>query len=208
MKIQEKVYEQGKIAVNAVVFTIQNNDLFVYLDIREKEPFKDSLELPGGLLLPDETAEGTLFRKLKDIGQKDIFFQQFYTFTSPKRDPRGRTISIGFIALLSPDKILHTENFYQLSSLSKLAFDHQEIMNMAVKYLEQNTDSLVRQFMPDFFPLNDLQRVYEVIRQKKLDNRNFRKKVLDSGILKKIKKTQKNVAHRPATLYKFTTKIK
>lgn len=207
MRIQEKVYEQGKIAVNAVVFTIQNSSLFVYLDVREKEPYKNLFELPGGLLLAGETAERTLARKLKDIGQENIFFQQFYTFTAPKRDPRGRTISIGFIALLSPDKILHTENFYQLSNLSKLAFDHQEIINMAVKYLEQNTDSLVRQFMPDFFPLNDLQRVYEVIGQKKLDNRNFRKKVLDSGILKKIKKTQKNVAHRPATLYQFTTNI-
>lgn len=207
MKTQKmQNYEQGRIAVDPVIFTIKDQDLYVYLNIREKNPFKNFSELPGGLLAPNETAEETLSRKLKSvIGKSNLFFQQFYTFTKPKRDPRIRTVSIGFIALVSQDKISNTKNFHKLSELPKLAFDHQEIINRAVEYLKQNIDTqIVRQFMPSFFPLNDLQRVYEVIGQKKLDNRNFRKKVLDSGIVKKIKKVQKSVAHRPATLYQFT----
>lgn len=208
MKVQkQQSYEQGRIAIDPVIFTIKNQTLLVYLNTREKDPYKNTAELPGGLLLPNETAEGTLARKLKDIiGPDNIFFQQFHTFTKPKRDPRGRTISIGFIALLPPDKISNVQNFYQLKNLPKLAFDHKEIIKMATDYLKQNTVSFAKQFMPNFFPLNDLQMVYEVIGQQKLDNRNFRKKILDSEILERVKEIQVNVAHRPATLYKFCKK--
>lgn len=209
MKIQKtQSYEQGRIAVDPVIFTIKNQKLLLYLNIREKNPYKGLPELPGGLLLSNETAEKTLARKLKNIiCANNVFFGQFYTFTKPNRDPRGRTVSIGFIALISSDKISKLEHFYDLDKLPKLAFDHQEIVNKAVEYLKRNLDhQIVKQFMPAYFPLNDLQMIYEVIGQKKLDNRNFRKKVLDSGVVKKIREIQKNVAHRPATLYQFISK--
>lgn len=198
-------YEQGRIAVDPVIFTIKEGKLWVHLNTREKEPFKDQAELPGGLLLRNETADETLKRKLKTIiGTNDVFFEQFYTFTKPQRDPRTRTVSIGFITLIPQRKITNTKNFYRLDSLPRLAFDHQEIINEAFAYMKQNLNNkIVRQFMPASFPLNELQTVYEVISLKKLDNRNFRKKILASGMVKKIKKIQKNVAHRPASLYKF-----
>lgn len=200
-----KNYENSKIAVNAVIFTIKDQKLLVYLLERENKPFQKYLELPGGLLHPQETAEETLARKLTDIvGTKKIFFQQFYTFTDPQRDPRDRAISIGFIALLSSEKISSYKDFYSVKTLSELAFDHREIINKAIKYLKQNIDSqFANQLMPDFFPLNDLQTVYEVVGGKKLDNRNFRKKILSSEIVEKAKIVQKNVNHRPASLYRF-----
>lgn len=198
-------YEEGKIAVDAVIFTVKNGELLVCLNKRDKPPFAGMQELPGGLLLKSETAEETLSRKLKEItGIQKIFFQQFYTFTSPKRDPRGRTVSVGFIALVSQDKLSELDNFYSLKSLPKLAFDHKEIIGKAKAYLSTNMESkLVKEFLPDVFPLNDLQTVYEVIGGKKLDNRNFRKKMLSSGFVKQVRETQKGVAHRPAALYKF-----
>lgn len=203
-------YENAKIAVNAVIFIIKDKRLMVYLAERENEPFQKSLELPGGLLHPQETAEETLSRKLKDVvGVKNIFFQQFHTFTDPKRDPRDRAISIGFMALLSNEKVSDFKNFYQVEALPKLAFDHREIIKGAVEYLEQNIESqFANQLMPEFFPLNDLQVVYEVVEGKKLDNRNFRKKILSSGAVKKAKIVQKNVNHRPASLYQFIKKSK
>src|SRR5689334_22823580 len=125
MQKQMNRYEEGRIAVDSVIFTIKDQTLLVYVHTREKDPYKDLAELPGGLLLPDETAEETLARKLKDVtGDSDVFFEQFYTFTDPQRDPRKRTISIGFIALLSADKIVNAENFYKVTKLPKLAFDH------------------------------------------------------------------------------------
>lgn len=204
-KKKSLTYEIANIAVNAVIFIIKDQKLWVYLSTREKTPFQNLLELPGGLLHPRETAEITLARKLKDItGAKNHFFQQFHTFTNPNRDPRSRIISIGFIALLAYDKISNLKNFHEVSALPKLAFDHKEIIDHAVKYLKLNIDSqFVDQLMPKSFPLNELQVVYEVIEGKKLDNRNFRKKVLNSGLIQKAKTVQKNVNHRPASLYHF-----
>lgn len=192
-------------AVDAVIFTIKGTELFVYLNFREKAPFKGLLEIPGGLLSSQETAEDTLKRKLINVlGIKAVFFQQFYTFTKPNRDPRGRVVSIGFIALASSDKLSDITHLYPLNSLPRLAFDHKEIIEKARLYLKQNIESqLVKEFMPKIFPLNDLQKVYEVIGGKKLDNRNFRKKILNSGTVTKVNKKQEYVNHRPATLYRF-----
>jgi 8-oxo-dGTP diphosphatase len=201
-------YESGSIAVDAVICTIKDETLLVYLNSREKDPYKGMFELPGGLLLQDESAEEALGRKLEDVlGLQEIFFQQFHTFTQPDRDPRGRTISIGFIALVAQDQIRDHNYYYPVDQLPRMAFDHKEIIDKAVVYLKENLDNqLVRQFMPQFFPLNDLQKVYEVLGQKSLDNRNFRKKVLVSGIVKKASKVQKDVPHRPASLYIFSPK--
>lgn len=209
MKEKNKNYEFANIAVNAVIFTIKDKKLLIYLQTREKDPFKNCLELPGGLLHKKETAQETLVRKLKNITElKNYPLHQFQTFTDPKRDPRSRTISIGYIALLSPEKITSLKNFYPINSLVKLAFDHQEIVKSATKFLKQNINNqLIQELMPSSFPLNDLQIVYEVISQKKIDNRNFRKRILNSNLLQKAKTIQKNVNHRPASLYQFASKI-
>ncbi len=208
MKMKQKeglMYETAKVAVNAVIFSIKDQRLMVYLNKREKEPFLNYLELPGGLLHPKETADETLLRKLKGVfGIKKQYFWQFHTFTDPKRDPRNRTISIGYIALVSNIKSADLEYFYPINALPKLAFDHEKIINKASEFLKKNIDNrLISQLVPKVFPLNDIQTVYEVISQKKMDNRNFRKKILNSGVIKKVKVVQKNVKHRPASLYQF-----
>ncbi|MFH1638349.1 MAG: NUDIX domain-containing protein [Candidatus Woesearchaeota archaeon] len=201
----DKPYELARVAVDAAILTIHNRKLHVLLYKREKEPFKGKLELPGGLLLNDETAEETLKRKLKEtIGPGNIFFSQFCTFTKPSRDPRGRTISIGFIALINKERIRDMEHWHDCSALSGLAFDHKEIISMAESYLKENISSIIiKQFMPKEFPLNKLQDVYEEIEGKQYDNRNFRKKVLNSGLVVETRNIEKDVSHRPAKLFRF-----
>ncbi|MBN1157632.1 NUDIX hydrolase [Candidatus Woesearchaeota archaeon] len=201
----EKDYEKARIAVDAVIFTVQDKSLKVLLHAREKEPFKDKKELPGGLIRGNETAEDTLKRKLQEIiGQQDIFFQQFFSFTEPSRDPRERTISIGFIALVNSENIGHINEWYAFGSLPELAFDHKKIISRAKHYLKENVSSLiVKQFMPKQFPLNKLQEIYELIEEIKYDNRNFRKKMITSGIVEETPDIEKNVSHRPAKLYSF-----
>ena len=203
--MSQKSYKNAKIAVDAVILTIHDNALKVFLHTREKKPFKGKKELPGGLLKGDETAKETLQRKLNElIGRKDIFFQQFFTFTDPSRDPRERTISIGFIALVNAKHIGQSEDWYNCNELSELAFDHNKIISDAIKYLKDNVTSLiVKQFMPDKFPLNNLQEVYEIIEGKKYDYRNFRKKMINSSIVQETNEVEKDVSHRPAKLFKF-----
>ena len=90
---------EAKVAVDAVIFTIHDDQLKVLLFTREKEPFQGKLELPGGLLLKKETANESLQRKLNGIIDTKAL-TQFHTFTNPDRDPRGRVISIGFFAFI------------------------------------------------------------------------------------------------------------
>lgn len=200
-----KEYEAAKVAIDPVIFTISNGRLKVLLHTREKEPFKNLKELPGGLLLPGETAEETLNRKLKElVGCSGIFFKQFGTFTEPSRDPRDRTISIGFVALINEEKIKNVVSWYDLESVEKFAFDHKKIVQAGRRYLKENIDvSIVRHFLPELFPLNKLQEIYEILEEKKYDNRNFRKKMIYSGNIEEANQIERNVSHRPAKLFKF-----
>ncbi|MBI4148706.1 NUDIX hydrolase [Candidatus Woesearchaeota archaeon] len=198
-------YERVLIAVDPVIFTITHDHLQVLLRQREKEPFKGKYELPGGLVQHGETAELALSRKLTEIlGTQNVFFTQFHTFTAPQRDPRARTASIGFIALVSRDKIPAGEEWLSVDQLPLLAFDHKDIITKARAYLRQHLDAeLLRQFLPEKFPLNNLQLVHEIIMQEKYDNRNFRKKMVAAGIVEETGESEQNVSHRPAKLYRF-----
>jgi 8-oxo-dGTP diphosphatase len=203
-----ETHEKARIAVDAVIFTIHDRRLKVLLTRREKEPFKGRLELFGGLLHENETAEDTLRRKLSEtLGKEDskgLFFQQFFTFTSPSRDPRERTISIGYITLINSQRLKSMDGWHDCKSLPELAFDHNEMVEKARAFLKENMGSqIVKQFMPESFPLNSLQEAYEIIEGNKYDNRNFRKKMLYSEAVEDTKKLEKNVSHRPAKLFRF-----
>ncbi len=204
-KAVQQTYETGRIAVDVVLLTIKDNSFWVYLNSREKEPFRGMVELPGGLLFPDETAEDTLLRKVTDgIGFTNLSIQQFHTFTEPDRDPRVRTISIAYLALVPAERVSQWDHFRNISELPKLAFDHQKIIVQARAFIKQNaTDQFAKQLLPEYFPLNHAQLVYELMQGEVMDNRNFRKKLLASGVVEKASQKQKNVTHRPATLYKF-----
>ena len=201
----KQVYEDSKVAIDPVILTIHNGELKVFLYSREKEPFHGYKELPGGLLRQDESAKETLQRKLSDlVGYKNIYLQQFFTFTDPKRDPRERVISIGFISLINQEKIKDFSMWYSCESLPKLAFDHKKMIKQAILFLKENNNSnLIKEFMPKLFPLNTLQEVYEIIQKEKFDNRNFRKKMLNSGLIEVTDMFETNVSHRPAKLCKF-----
>ena len=197
-------YQKAWIGVDPVIFTIDNGALKVLLHTREKEPFIGKNELPGGLMLSKETAKQTLVRKLNEVVGVDAYFKQFHTFTNLNRDPRERAISIGYIALISKDKVKDDGFWYDYNKLPDMAFDHKEIIKRGKLYLKRNIRAdLVKQFLPVKFPLNKLQEVYEVIEGIKYDNRNFRKKMISSGIVKETNELEKDVSHRPAKLFKF-----
>jgi 8-oxo-dGTP diphosphatase len=204
-------YETVRIAVDAVIFTIRNAKLQILLHLREKEPFAGKKELPGGLLLKEETAERTLKRKLHELtGQQELFFEQFHTFTAPNRDPRERTVSIAFVALVnaeSIESIPQSYDWYDCAGLPQLAFDHKQIVESAQSHLAKNINILVaKQFLPPLFALNRLQEVYELIEGKKYDNRNFRKQMLTSETVEETDQRERGVSHRPAKLFRFAVK--
>lgn len=198
-------YEVARVAVDPVIFTVSGRTLLVMLNVREKEPYKGRHELPGGLLFKGEEPSNEMRRKLNNLfGGRDVYFAQFKTFYQPDRDPRMRTVSIGYIALVGEETVADRGKLFPVSRLPMLAFDHARIIHDASAYLKRNVNSFIAmQLMPHKFPLNQLQRVYEAIEGKRYDNRNFRKKMINEGIVTPTGEFLSNSSYRPPRLYRF-----
>lgn len=213
---KEYLYENPSVTVDIIVFTIINDDLKVILIKRKYDPFKGRWAIPGGFVRVDESLESAAKRELlEETNVKNIYLEQLYTFGNPKRDPRGRVISVAYFALVSPENIDLKATFdaseakwFSVKDIPELGFDHKEILDYALQRLRYKLEytTVAFQLLPKMFTLTELQNVYEVIFGKKLDKRNFRKKVLSLGLLEDTGKTRVDVAHRPAKLYSFSKK--
>lgn len=201
------------VAVDTVVFTIVEDDLKVLLVKRRYEPFQGAWAIPGGFVAAHESLDDAARRELfEETNVSDIYLEQLYTFGDPARDPRGRVISVAYFALISAEHrqlIARTDTtevaWFSVYDLPELAFDHVDIVKYALTRLRYKLDytSVGFQLLPRKFTLTELQRIYEVILQKKLDKRNFRKKILGLGILQPLPETKMEGPHRPAQLYAF-----
>jgi 8-oxo-dGTP diphosphatase len=126
------------ITVDAVIIADINNQLKVLLIKRKNEPFKELWALPGGFLEEDEELEAGAKRELKEeTGLEVASMEQIKTFGTLGRDPRGRTLSIAFLARIREEQEVNGADdaaeakWFNLNELPKLAFDHLEILNSA-----------------------------------------------------------------------------
>jgi 8-oxo-dGTP diphosphatase len=201
------------VTVDCVVFGLDKSaDVRILLIKRAYEPYKNSWALPGGFIKENETLDAAAQRELEEeTGVRNIFIEQLYTFGNLNRDPRGHVISVAYFALINLEEHptsaatdAKDAQWFKLSELPELAFDHSEILDLAIKRL----DSKVRyqpigfELLPDKFTLSELQSLYETILGRALNRRNFRSKILKMDILEQLER-QKDVPHRPAFLYKF-----
>lgn len=216
MNTNEKQYPNTSITIDVLIFTIENNILKVLLVRRANKPFEGEWAIPGGFVQSNESLEDAAKRILVDkAGVFDAYLEQLYTFGNPKRDPRGRIVTVSYFSLIpwenlkSPASDRVTENsWFEVSKVPKLAFDHNEILNYAIKRLQIKAgySNIVYGLLPEQFRLSDLQKIYEIVLDKKLDKRNFRKKMVSLGFLKATGKKEVDGAHRPAMLYQFKRK--
>ena len=206
-------YEQPGITVDLVIFTVNEDQLKVLLVKRAEAPFSSQWSLPGGFLLAGESLEAAARRVLKEkTGVEDVYLEQLYTFGKPDRDPRARVITVAYFALIPWANLDQPESkkvadlkWSPVDQIPKLAFDHKEIMQTAVQRLRAKVtySNIVYGLLPERFRLSELQRMYEIILDDNLDKRNFRKRMLASGLLQETGKKHLNGAHRPAMLYQF-----
>jgi 8-oxo-dGTP diphosphatase len=157
----------------------------------------------------DEYAKNLLHQV---TGLNDVFLQQISAFGSLHRVPYTRVITIGYYALINPDyhdlkqsKLAKSLQWFNLNELPPLCFDHDKIIARALEKLHQEVmyHPVGFHLLPDKFTLTEIQSLYEVILNKKMDTRNFRKKLAKMGLLIDSGKKQQNVAHRAAKLYQF-----
>ena len=208
-------YERPALTVDCVVFGLDpaGEALKVLLVERDVEPFAGEWALPGGFVRQDEPLAEAARRELgEETGIADLFLEQLYTFGDPDRDPRGWTVSVAYYALVSPEGYdvqgasdARSARWFALGEVPALAFDHALILRTALERLKGKVRyaPIGFELLPRKFTLFQLQTLYETILERKLDNRNFRKKILGMGILRELDEWQRGVAHRAARLYRF-----
>ncbi|MNV37554.1 bifunctional nicotinamide mononucleotide adenylyltransferase/ADP-ribose pyrophosphatase [compost metagenome] len=211
--MSKQFHQPLALATDCVIFGFDGGELKLLLTEREKEPFKNKWALPGGFVFPKETTEACAKRILKEkTGISQVFIEQLYTFSEVERDPRERIISVAYYALVNKQSYeliagrdtLKAE-WFGLSQLPELAFDHAAIVALAVQRLKGKVSyqPVGFELLDEKFTLSQLQAVCESILEMEIDKRNFRKKVLAMGVLKESGEKEKNVPHKAAMLYRF-----
>lgn len=206
---------ESAISIDCVIFGFDAGELKILLIERSADPFKDWYALPGNLVKQDEGIEEAAGRILHELtGLNDLHMEQFHTFGEVNRHPSGRVITVAYYALIrinSQKEVKPLIEFakkafwHPVNELPKLAFDHSEIFKTGFNKVRRRLhyQPIAYELLPEKFTLTQLQQLYEAILNKKLDKRNFRKKMLSYGFLKELDEKQKNVSFRAAKLYKF-----
>lgn len=206
-------FPRPAIAVDCVVFGLDEQDLKVMSIRRGIPPFEDRWALPGGFVRLDESLEAAALRELKEeTGIEQVFLEQLYTFGEVDRDPRDRVVTVAYYALINlvEHRIQATTDakdaaWFPVSNPPKLAFDHDKILAAALARLKGKVryEPIGFELLPQKFTLSQLQKLYETILEQPLDKRNFRKKILGMQLLVELDEVQADVRHRAARLYQF-----
>lgn len=174
--------------VDVVILTLTQDGLCVLLTERENAPFQCVRALPGGFIRPDEdkTAEDAALRVLaQKIGVHDVHLEQLMSFSGPDRDPRGYSVSVAHIALVPPSVIPEDGLLVPVRNVHGLAFDHDEILAVAVERLRRKSaySSAPAALIESPFTLPELYGAYSAILGMTPDPSSFRRKVLAVGAI-------------------------
>lgn len=211
-----KDYDQPSVTVDIVIFTIKDGELKALLVKRAQEPFKGKWALPGGFVRINESLEDAAKRELKEeTGVDADYLEQLYTFGELKRDPRGRVITIAYMALMNSEKLklfaatdVSEVKWFSVSKLPQLAFDHQKILDYSLQRLRWKFEYTAVAFsmLTKRFALSELQKIYEIVFNKKFDKRNFIKKIFSLDILDESG-VNEEVPYRPPKLYSLKKNV-
>jgi 8-oxo-dGTP diphosphatase len=204
------------VAVDLVIFTVRDGVLQVLLIERGVPPFQGRWALPGGFIRQGESLEQAALRELREeTGVRNVYLEQLYSFGEPNRDPRGRVVTVAYYALIAADRAplapgsdASAARWWPVGDHPPLAFDHVGILDYAVERLRNKLEytTVGFQLLPKKFTLTQLQRVYEAILGRRLDKRNFRRKMELLDILTPLEEWARDGPSRPAQLYAFSAK--
>lgn len=206
--LHDKMY----VATDCIIFGFDEGVLKLLVFKRDIEPYKGIFSLIGSFVRLNEGIKAAAERALEEItGLKNVFMEELKTYNKVARDPGFRCISIGQYALIKIneyDKGLvekHNAIWYPFDELPELVLDHNQMVLDALIRLRSiaRYQPIGFELLPTKFTLPQLQSLYEAIYQKKMDSRNFRKKVLSFGVLIKLEEKDKLNSKKGAFLYKF-----
>lgn len=199
------------VTVDIVILALRDDDLQVLLVKRKNPPFEGKWAIPGGFVRHNESLEEGAARELfNETGVRDVHIEQLFTFGTLDRDPRGRMVTVAYLALVPAPLALHAgtttsdAQWKSVYALSEMGFDHAEIINYAVRRLRYKLEYTAVGFrlLPKTFTLSQLQRAYETVLGEKLDKRNFRRRILQAQVIEETGEMQSGDG-RPAKLYRY-----
>jgi 8-oxo-dGTP diphosphatase len=201
------------VTVDLVVLTIRP-DLRVLLVRRGIPPFRGRWALPGGFVLPDEDLADAAVRELTEetgVPAAAGHLEQLATYGAPRRDPRGRVVSVAYLALL-PDlpapragSDAVAADWHPVAGAPRLAFDHNRILADGVERARAKLEytPLAAAFCPAEFTVAQLRAVYEEVWGTPLDPRNFHRKVTSTpGFVEPVGHFSDGGRGRPAALFR------
>ncbi len=214
MEVNNPLYKNQGIHVISSIFTVENGNVKVLLIKRTNAPYKDMWALVGGALHNDEDLEVGLRREIKEkTGMEDLELVLANVFGKVHRSPVMRMVAISYVGVIDSKKVsflketLKTSDamWFDIRNIPQLAYDHEEIIQDSLLKLKDliGRTNILKSLFPDKFTLPELQKAYEIIWNKELDRRNFRKKLLSSGLIQDTLKTVNFEGKKPAKLYKF-----
>ncbi|KZX75138.1 NUDIX hydrolase, partial [Oleiphilus sp. HI0009] len=203
-------------SVDMAIFTIKDESLHVLLVKRAQYPSLGQWALPGGFIdvNKDKTLDDTARRKLVEkTGVDTPYLEQVASFGGAKRDPRGWSVTVAYFALISSEEVTLEANesseevtwvpVNKVNKAFELAFDHQEILDRCYERLQGKVQytALPVNLLPDAFTLTDLQSTFELILEKDVEKKSFRRRILDADILEETGEMRTG-SNRPAKLYR------
>lgn len=223
-------FERPSMTVDLVLMSVVDGAPTALLRRRDEHPFQGKWALPGGFVGIDESLDAAAGRLLETEARlANAYIEQLYTFGAPDRDPRTRIITVAYFALLPADRFAATLKASADLTLAELiipwegetggpvtvcsedgeplplAFDHAEILGLAVKRLRGKLDysSIAFSLLPELFTLRQLQDVHEAILGVRLNKPAFRRRMLDKGWVEGTGERETGASFRPAELYRF-----
>lgn len=208
-------FERPGLTVDCVIFGLDLDEetLKVMLIQRDVAPYEGVWAIPGGFVRSGETLLQAATRELEEeTGINDVYLEQLFTFGDPGRDPRGWVVSVAYYALVSPEKHdvrattdARDARWFPVNDFPQLAFDHAKILQTALQRIRGKLTyaPIGFELLPHKFTIKQLQKLYEIVLGRQLDNRNFRKKIFAMDVLRELDEMQTGVAHRAARLYRF-----
>ena len=214
MDIKNPLYKNQGIHVVLALFTVENGKFKVFLIQRKNEPFKDKWILIGGACYNNEDVDSAMKRELLEkTGMKDIHFQMFNVYSKPDRSPVCRMIAIAYLGVIDCNRVKYLKkttktqdaDWFEISHIPELGYDHTEILGDSIEFLKKKIfdSAILKDLFPKYFTLPDIHNAYESILNKKIDRRNFRKRLLQKNIIADTGMVQEVAGKKPAKLYKF-----
>jgi len=192
--------------VRVVGFSLHQNKLQVLLQPALEE---QAWSLPGQIVTGDLALETAAAICVEDLtGLKEIYLEQLYSYGDPTRQPGGRVISVVYFALLPAGGVVRVDEtraaWLPVDPIPLMVWDHSEILTYALRRLRYKLEysAVGFELLPDAFTLSELQHTYELILGEQLDKRNFRRRILEAGIIEPTTERRSGEG-RPAQLYRY-----